>query len=369
MRWWAFGWLGIAVAAAGQVVEQHPLNGMEEVRVPAVEPVAVVLEASRADFQPFVIANGDTLWPEWDAPAEGEPQRFTWPVWLPENADSIRVFAGRGARLHFLHVPPPPFEAARAESMTGSPCNPPAWVPPSQWRAGLPPPSKQPVATPTHHVIVHHSASTLSDTDYVKVVRAIYLYHTDVRKWDDIGYNFVIDPAGTIYLARDPQGVADPDRIKGAHFCGKNSYTMGVCLLGHYQSQPPPQRAVAALLHLLTWKFHKEGLAPHDSALHPPGSASAAWLPVIAPHRAGCATACPGDSVAVRMPWIRDRVADSLAQCVPAGIGQRQAPRRASPSETSYFDAMGRRLGRPDGRRWLFRGGGSGTFLTVPSRP
>ncbi len=342
MRWWmALGW-GIFLSVHAQVVRKVPLKTeRRQLAVPALRPLAIVLEAPRADVSPYVVEAMDTVRLVWDEPVEGEVSRFTFPVFIREGVDMIEVHSSPSTVLYFLYVPPLSAPVVTSGSGAGGPCDSPSWIAPSQWRAGLSPPTTKPVATPTHHVIVHHSASVLSDSDYVKMIRAIYLFHTDIRKWDDIGYNFVIDPAGVLYQARDPQGVAAPDRIKGAHFCGKNSYTMGVCLLGHYQMQPPSSAAISTLLRLLTWKLHKEGLSPVDSLLHPPGSPTATWLPVIAPHRLGCATACPGDSVASRMEWIRFQVLDSLALCPVAGLRPLLQMKEGFPSG-EWFDVAGR---------------------------
>ncbi len=352
----------------GQEVESTPYSG-EEHRSFEISrhPAAVVIQSDEAAVPPTIaLSTGDTLILTWDEDGRTQDGRwFTFPVVLPATVRWVRPVAPSSGVLHRLYIPPAPWVESTVTGAS-SICDSPAWIPPSQWRAGLPPPAVPPVATPTHHVIVHHSASTLTDSNYLAVVRAIYLYHTQTRGWDDIGYNFVIDPAGVLYQARDPQGVADPDHIKGAHFCGKNSYTMGVCLLGNYQHTSPSPAALSTLIHLLTWKMHKEGLNPLDSMLHPVGSASAIWLPVIAPHRAGCATLCPGDSVAVRMSAIRQEVADSLQQCLPAAIRDEAIQEMPDRKMPFYYDLLGRRcagdppagifLRKYSGRQWQKEG-------------
>ena len=318
MRWALYGlWVGLTGLLWGQGVTSQAYGPESRMSIlVSASPSAVVWQGAHRGRAPLlVLSTGDTIQLAWDEDGWAVDGRwFTFPVVLPPQVRWIRPLVFDTGTLYEVAVPPAPW-VETALGGAGGICDPPAWIPPSQWRAGLTPPAVKPAATPTHHVIVHHSASNLTDSNYVAVVRSIYLYHTQVRGWDDIGYNFVIDPAGVLYQARDPQGVDDPDHIKGAHFCGKNSYTMGVCLLGNYQQARPSSAALKTLNHLLTWKMHKEGLNPLDSMLHPVGSSSAVWLPVIAPHRAGCATLCPGDSVAVRMPAIRQAVADSLQQC------------------------------------------------------
>src|SRR5690606_5894496 len=111
-------------------------------------------------------------------------------------------------------------------------CSEPQMIDPSHWRAGLPQPKGSPVFTSVNHIIIHHSAGSNLVTDFTNEVRNIYLYHTNVNGWDDIGYNFLIAPNGTIYQGRDGRGIVEKDYVMGAHMCGRNSGTMGICLLG-----------------------------------------------------------------------------------------------------------------------------------------
>lgn len=194
-------------------------------------------------------------------------------------------------------------------------CLAPPLVPQSVWRAGLPAPKPGRTATATHHCIVHHSGSNTRDTNFTEVVRGYYIYHTTVNGWDDIGYNYLVDPRGVVYAGRDPEkaGIAQ-DNVLGAHFCGKNSGTMGVCVIGNYVTERPSAAAMQSLQTLLSWKIYKDGLDPFGSQRHP--DAGGALLPVIAGHREGCATECPGDSLYAGLPDLRQ----ALLPCFPAGV-------------------------------------------------
>ena len=184
-------------------------------------------------------------------------------------------------------------------------CQEPAFVPQAKWRVGLPAPSYTRTATSVAHVIVHHSATYNSLTNYENVVRNIYLFHTQDRGWSDIGYNYLIAQDGTIFEGRSAgsQSVAN-DNIRGAHFCGQNSYTMGICLLGNYNTAEPTDTAVASLVKLTGWKLKKEGLDPLGERAHPTNPS----LGTIAGHRDGCATECPGDNLYARLGEVRNRV-------------------------------------------------------------
>lgn len=162
------------------------------------------------------------------------------------------------------------------------------------------------------HQVVHHSAGSNSVTDWPAVVLAIWRFHTEDRGWDDIGYNWLIDPNGNIY-----EGRGGGNNVVGAHFCGKNTHTMGICLLGSFENTAPTIQAINALEQLLTWKScDADILDPTDSAIL--GSTGQS-LPHILGHRDGsvfsCNTLCPGAMAFGMLPNIRTEVKASLEAC------------------------------------------------------
>ena len=188
-------------------------------------------------------------------------------------------------------------------------CEEPDFVPATTWRAGLPPPSYNRLITSVEHVIVHHSATYNTLNDYDNVVRNIYLFHTQDRGWSDIGYNYLIAQDGTIFEGRSA-GANDQahDNVQGAHFCGQNSRTMGICLLGNYNTAEPSDPALTSLVKLTAWKVNKEGLEPLSARAHPAN----ATLGTVAGHRDGCDTECPGENLYARLGEIRIAVADYI---------------------------------------------------------
>lgn len=175
-------------------------------------------------------------------------------------------------------------------------CNQPEMIPPSFWRQGLTPPAPNPQSNVFRHCIVHHSAGGNGNTNYTDLVRNYYVQHTQVNGWDDIGYNFLVAHNGTIYIGRDKQSLQEPYyNVKGAHFCGKNAGTAGVCLIGNYNDTAPSDTMLGSLVKVMSWMFFEATRNALDSTPHP--SPTDANLDHIAGHRQGCATACPGDSV------------------------------------------------------------------------
>lgn len=161
-----------------------------------------------------------------------------------------------------------------------------------------------PSFTPVTHMIVHHSAGTNVSSDWAGVVRSIWDFHVNSNGWDDIGYNWLVDPNGVLYEGRG-------DDILGAHFCGTNSGTMGVCVMGDFTGQTASDLAKSKLVELLAWKSCDRNVDPLGVSFH---SGSANTLMSISGHRDGCATLCPGDMFYPDLPTVRDSVAAFIAQ-------------------------------------------------------
>ena len=215
------------------------------------------------------------------------------------------------------------------------------------------------------HVIIHHSAGSNTNTNYTQVVRDIYLYHTEVNGWSDIGYNYVIAQDGTIFKGRDPDTGAQDD-VRGAHFCGKNSNTMGICLLGTYTTISPTEDAVNALHSLITWKLDKEGLNPQGFS----PLADIAELGVVAGHRDGCATLCPGQKTYDQLVAYRTKIEELLNNC--NSTDQLTADFTGSPieievgEEVRFVDLS---LGSPNEWSWSFEGGTPGADFKKSPAP
>ncbi|MBN1414842.1 MAG: N-acetylmuramoyl-L-alanine amidase [Bacteroidales bacterium] len=180
----------------------------------------------------------------------------------------------------------------------------------SAWREGLPDPDYERIENTVHNIIIHHSAGSNLDTNYTGIVRNIYIYHTEIRGWSDIGYNYLVAADGTIFKGRDP-GYLEQDNVLGAHFCGNNSGTMGICVMGTYTDVSPSAEALASLISLINWKAGKDSLDPAGTYPH----ILNASLPIIAGHRDGCSTICPGDSLYYLLDSIRYNVLHAFQAC------------------------------------------------------
>lgn len=180
----------------------------------------------------------------------------------------------------------------------------PAYVPRTQWGAslGLANTANRSV-TAVSHLIVHHSAGSYTPTtDFAAVVRSYWSYHTGpVLGWADIGYNWLVDRNGVIYQGRAYNFDGNRNVI-GAHFSGQNSRTMGICLIGNFNSVQPTTIAVDQLRNMLAWKANERGIDVRAREMH-----TVRNLFTISGHRDGGATDCPGHQFYTRLPEMRNR--------------------------------------------------------------
>jgi len=92
-------------------------------------------------------------------------------------------------------------------------------------------------------ITIHHDGmSPFYDTDQASAEHRIELIRRSHlgRGWADIGYHYVVDPAGRIYSAR-------PIALQGAHVKYNNEHNLGVMVLGNYESQQLTPAARSAL--------------------------------------------------------------------------------------------------------------------------
>ena len=147
--------------------------------------------------------------------------------------------------------------------------------------------------------LVHHTAGTNSYTasQSAAIVRGIEVYHVKGNGWNDIGYNFLVDKYGQVFEGRF--GGIDKSVI-GAHAEGFNTGSVGVAMLGTYDSSAPPLVARTALVNLLAWRLdvaHVDPLstltvASGGNAKFPAGTP--VFLRAVSGHRDTGFTTCPG---------------------------------------------------------------------------
>ncbi|MFN2188223.1 MAG: N-acetylmuramoyl-L-alanine amidase, partial [Candidatus Promineifilaceae bacterium] len=167
------------------------------------------------------------------------------------------------------------------------------------------------------HLVVHHTVSNNSSSDWAAIVRAIWYFHTFSRGWGDIGYNYLVDQNGVLY-----EGHLGGDDVVGTHAAGANAGSLGLALIGTFtepdQSPPgiePPQPMLNSAANLLAWKADQKNIDVFSASRLP----NVAWgLPNLMGHRdVYGTTACPGDQAQDLLPWLRQEVASRIGFVSP----------------------------------------------------
>lgn len=231
-------------------------------------------------------------------------------------------------KIHFFN-PGESREATNTPSdnieLRGCSCPQPPYLTKSQWCPGGCNNSYTPVLTDVTHLIVHHSATANVASDWAAVVRSFWDYHVNGHGWDDIGYNWLIDPNGVIYQGRG-------DNVRGAHFSGHNTGTMGICVIGTFTTATPTDTAMVKLKKLLAWKSCDKDIDPTGASYH---ASSTLYLKNIAGHRdSGSGTECPGDILYNKLPQLRMDVNTYLETCESDTIPQDTFPQDTVPNDT-----------------------------------
>lgn len=190
----------------------------------------------------------------------------------------------------------------------------PAIVPRAQWDPrNRCRPKRKPYYGEVLGTVVHHTESTNSYSagQAKSVVLGICRFHRYSRKWNDIGYNLLIDRFGTVYEGR-AGGVEKP--VIGAHAQGFNSETAGISLIGGFMRTQPPDATMDSLRKVLAWKLELAGLTRAErSPLISAGGGSSrfktgrvVFARTISGHRDLNFTDCPGTQLYAKLVALQD---------------------------------------------------------------
>ena len=202
-------------------------------------------------------------------------------------------------RAHFLWSPEAVAPPARRLAATQVPLAP-SIVTRAEWRADESIVRGSPsYADELAFAVVHHTAGTTptSPSQSAAVVRGVMTYHVRSNGWNDVGYNFLVDPFGQIFEGR-AGGVTR--NVIGAHAQGFNTGSVGIALLGSYDAKAPAPAARDAIAGLLAWRLDLAHVDP-ASRVTRVSSGSSKWaagtavaLNAVSGHRDVGLTACPG---------------------------------------------------------------------------
>ena len=217
----------------------------------------------------------------------------------PEASESQRARARHGLG-----------DVASLDGASGQePAAPGELQPRTSWRASRPIASRLTRASGSYDKItVHHTADVSgarfdgSLRDSTRTLRQVQSEHMDGRGYGDIGYHYLIDPAGRVFEGRSLA-------YQGAHAGGvRNRQNIGVCLLGNFETRRPTPQAIAALTELLA-DLRRDHRITRDQVFC---------------HRELKSTLCPGAHLA---SWTTDyrRTGPSLASLGVSGSPARTA--------------------------------------------
>lgn len=276
-------------------------------------------------------------WSTWQ-PADDDWGRVgVWhrgnPDWVgTANAIQIRN-VGRVSRVReYLLWSPPVRVADRRLQLAGAP----AVISRSGWQADEEIRRAAPSYAPTlQFALIHHTvnANNYTCAQSAAIVRGIEVYHVKGNGWDDIGYNLLVDRCGQVFEGR--YGGIDKNVI-GAHSQGFNTGSVGVALIGTYQTAGPTAAQRQALVNVLAWRLDLAHIDPLSFLNYSSGGNSKyrAGIPVnlraISGHRDTYLTDCPGDALYKLIPSIAQQVAKTGGPKLyaPAAIGTLGGPIR-----------------------------------------
>lgn len=190
-------------------------------------------------------------------------------------------------------------------------------------------------------IVIHHTAGSDGGEDVAATIRGIYYWHAIVLGWGDIGYNYLIDPAGNVY-----EGRYGGDGAIGAHVY--NSYTdtnynegsVGVALLGCYEEES----GACDTLNTVTEPMQQSlvDLVANTSAqfgFDPAGSSTwfGADLPNVLTHRDVDYTYCPGSVIYDALSSTRTAASEQYVSLRGSETKQYQALFTGSDLATSYY--------------------------------
>jgi hypothetical protein len=162
-------------------------------------------------------------------------------------------------------------------------------IPRSQWAKGDPRWNLTKPMNGVSRITIHHEGERVSglrtQAQVARKLENIRQFHRSRGKeWADIGYHYIIDPAGRVWEGR-------PIQVEGAHVAKTNDHNLGIMLMGNFDEQTPTNDQLSTLAgfvrsQMLRYRVPTSRLFTHQE-LRP--------------------TACPGRSLQSFMNSARNR--------------------------------------------------------------
>ncbi|MGE3173637.1 MAG: peptidoglycan recognition family protein [Planctomycetota bacterium] len=189
-------------------------------------------------------------------------------------------------------------------------------LPRATWRPAQPVSARLDPMGRIYRITVHHSAMLFRDlgpdtaAGQIRVIQRNHMTQPELR-YGDIGYHFLIDPAGRIWQGREL-------RWQGAHARSVNNVgNIGICVLGNFirgrDGQRPTSAEIGALRHLIGALSQQYGI---------PGNQ-------VFSHRDFVNTECPGEYLETEV----QRIASAIGSGRGHPVASAQAPRPVANAE------------------------------------
>jgi hypothetical protein len=264
-------------------------------------------------------------WSRWvrlepsEEPSRSGARHATEPVWA--GGDDLVQLRSKdplsGLHLSFVNAHVPGAVAAAHKSQVTLPTGGQLSITPrAAWGASRCKPRKTAGYGTVDLAFVHHTdtLSAYSRSQSPSVVLGVCLFHRNVNRWNDIGYNFLVDRYGQVFEGR-AGGMDAP--VVGAQAGGFNLFSTGVAAIGDFTSRRLSSAGIDALARLLAWKLSLDGVPAEGKVTVPSGGGvftpfprgTPVTLSRIAGHRDADSTSCPGNALYAQLPGLRARVA------------------------------------------------------------
>ena len=228
----------------------------------------------------------------------------------------------RGLRVGFVRARPAA-EFSRRLSARGSArasqagSQSPPIIARAQWGGDQVPPRADPSYGEVRLAFVHHTvtANGYAPEESASIVLGIAKYHRDHNKWNDLGYNFLVDRHGQIFEGR---AGGTELAVIGAQAQGYNSHSTGIACLGTFTDAGLDPAGIESLSRVLAWKLPLHGAPVNGKVTVTSGGGesnryaygSSVTFERISGHRDGDSTACPGNQLYDQLAAVRRRAGE-----------------------------------------------------------
>lgn len=165
-------------------------------------------------------------------------------------------------------------------------------------------------------IVIHHTAeNNQTSKDDLTLIRGIYYYHTIVRGWGDIGYNYLVGQRGQIYEWR-----AGGDYNVAAHALWNNKSSVGVSVMGNFMVDSVVSEQEEALKNIVEYLSKKYGIDIHKTSVgHKECKKDDCIMddfasPNLVGHKEVGFTSCPGDNLFAIVENLRKTETTSLGR-------------------------------------------------------